>query len=367
MFRNRRIVVKVGTSILTSKNGQFSKEQVERVSSEILDVLKEGCRAVLVSSGAIACGMDVIGMKVRPKELPGLQACAAIGQGKLMKIYEDFFSRRKFHTAQVLLTRDGIQEHARYLNARNTLNALLRMSVLPVVNENDTVATEEIRFGDNDTLSALVSSLVDADLLIILSDVDGFYVEGKNRLETVRSLAEIDGNLRSHVYKNERARTTGGMETKLEAARFAMQAGVPMIIASGREPGVLHRILSGEKLGTLFLAGEKKRQSRKNWLAFSHPQGTIRIDDGARKALVDQGRSLLPSGILSVDGNFDLGDAVRVLDSGGKEIARGLVNYNAEQTARIKGLKTDQIRETLGYKDFDEVIHRDNLVVTSGD
>ena len=363
----KRVVVKVGTSILTSKAGLFSKDEVERISQEILDILNEGYEVVLVSSGAIGCGMDVVGLKARPKELPALQACAAIGQGKLMKIYEDFFSKKKFHTAQVLLTRDGIQDRERYLNARNTFNALLRMRVLPVVNENDTVATEEIRFGDNDNLSAFVSALVEADLLVILSDVDGFYLKGKTRLDHVKSLGQIDKELRAHLYTNDRAKTTGGMEAKLEAARLAMQSGVPMVIANGREKGVLRKVLAGESVGTWFHASEKKRALRKNWLAFSHTKGDVEVDDGARKALVDRGKSLLPTGIRKVKGAFSLGDAVRIVDARGAEIGRGLANYGAEELEKIRGHRTDEIQKILGYKYYDEVIHRDNFVVMTGE
>ncbi len=362
--RAKRIVVKVGASVLTSKSGHFSKEHVEKVAEGILSVLKESREVVLVSSGAIACGMDVLGIKTRPKELPMLQACAAIGQGKLMKVYEDFFSKRKFHTAQVLLTRDGIQDHERCLNARNTLNALLRMKVLPIVNENDTVATEEIRFGDNDTLSALVSSLIEADLLVILSDVDGFYLKDKTKLKAVQSLAQINEELRSHLYRINRAKTTGGMAAKLEAARFAMQAGIPMVIANGLEEGVLRRILRDESVGTQFYASEKKRGLRKNWLAFSKAKGDVQIDDGAIKALIQNGKSLLPRGVVGVQGNFNLGDPIRIVDSNGVEVARGLVNYGCEDLEKIKGRRTDEIRQVLGYKDYDEVVHRDNLVLT---
>ncbi len=363
----RRIVVKVGTSILTAKSGRFSRDEVERISAEVLEILKEGCEVVLVSSGAIGCGMDVLGLKSRPKELPLLQACAAIGQGKLMKFYEDFFSKRKFHTAQILLTRDGIQDRERYLNARNTFNALLRMRVLPVVNENDTVATEEIRFGDNDNLSAFVSALVEADLLVILSDVDGFYLKGKTRLDQVKSLSQIDKDLRAHLYSNERAETTGGMEAKLEAARLAMQSGVPMVIANGREKGILKKILAGEPVGTWFHASLKKRALRKNWLAFSHAKGDLEVDDGARKALIERGTSLLPTGIRKVHGAFNLGDAVRIIDAKGAEIARGLANYGAEELEKIRGHRTDEIQKLLGYKYYDEVIHRDNMVITAGE
>lgn len=359
-----RIVVKVGASVLTAGGEKISKTSVERVAEEVLGLMRDGCQVVLVSSGAIACGMEALGLKARPKELPRLQACAAIGQGKLMKLYEDFFSRHQFHTAQVLLTRDGLQDRERYLNTRNTINTLLRMGILPVVNENDTVATEEIRFGDNDILSALVSSLAEADLLVILSDVDGFYLKDRTRVDSIVSLSQIDQELKKHLVVHNRAKTTGGMEAKLQAARFAMQSGVPMVIASGLKAGVLRRIVDGEPVGTCFLAGSKKRAQRKNWLAFSSAKGEVVVDGGAERALVASGRSLLPSGIVKVSGSFQLGDAVRIMDRRGYEIGRGLVNYSREEIETIRGRKTQEIRSLLGYKYYDEVIHRDNLVIT---
>lgn len=362
----KRIVVKVGTSVLVAGGGKLSKRRIDAVAGEVLNLLNEGREVVMVTSGAIACGMEALGLKARPKELPKLQACAAIGQGKLMKIYEDYFSRRHFHTAQILLTRDGLQDRERYLNARNTLNALLRMRILPIVNENDTVATEEIRFGDNDILSALVSSLIAADLLVILSDVDGFYLKDKTRLGTIHSLSQIESELKEHLYTVQREKTRGGMEAKLEAACFAMQAGVPMVIASGLGTGVLAKILGRESVGTWFYANERKRTQRKNWLAFSHTKGDIEIDEGAVKAVVHGGKSLLPSGIVKTSGSFQLGDAVRVLGPRGQEIGRGLVNYAQEEIERIRGRKTDEIQGVLGYKDYDEVVHRDNFVITLG-
>lgn len=359
----KRIVLKIGTSILTGANGQFSREHVEKLCERVLKAVKAGCEMVLVSSGAIACGMDVLDLKLRPKELPRLQACAAIGQGKLMKIYEEFFSRRGYHTAQVLLTRDGIEDRERYLNARNTLLTLLKMKIIPVVNENDTVATEEIRFGDNDTLSALVSSLVDADFLLILSDVEGFYLKDKTILSCVDSLHQLDHELRSHIFTNKREKTTGGMETKLQAARFLMQAGIPMVVGSGSDEQILDKILSGESAGTRFSSGRERRAQKKNWLAFSKTAGDIQVDSGAKRAILEGGKSLLPSGVIRVSGKFGLGDIVRIVDPEGTTVGRGLANYSSEDLEKIKGLKTHEIGKVLGYKYYDEVIHRDNLAV----
>jgi len=359
----RRVVVKVGTSILTDRSGQFSKERAEKLCVQILEALKMGREIVLVSSGAIASGMDVLGLKTRPKELPKLQACAAVGQGKLMRVYEEFFAKRGFHTAQVLLTRDGVEDRERYLNARNTLQTLLRMKILPIVNENDTVATEEIRFGDNDTLSALVGSLVEADLLLILSDVEGFYRRDKTLVKKVETVHQIHQDLRKHLFQNKREKTTGGMETKLEAARFLMQAGIPMVVANGSDEHVLAKILEGKDVGTWFSGVPERRAQKKNWLAFSKTSGDIHVDAGARKALAEGGKSLLPSGIVRISGEFGIGAIVRVLDADGVLIARGLTNYSFEELDKIKGLKTQEIHKALGYKYYDEVIHRDNLVI----
>jgi len=359
----KRVVVKVGTSILTDSSGQFSKEHAEKLCAQVLEALKMGREIVLVSSGAIASGMDVLGMKTRPKELPKLQACAAVGQGKLMRVYEEFFAKKGFHAAQVLLTRDGVEDRERYLNARNTLQTLLKMKILPIVNENDTVATEEIRFGDNDTLSALVGSLVEADLLLILSDVEGFYRKDKTLVRKVETVREIHHELRKHLFQNKREKTIGGMETKLEAARFLMQAGISMVVANGSDEHILAKILRGEDVGTWFSGGRTRRTQKKNWLAFSKTAGDIHVDAGARKALAEGGKSLLPSGIVKISGTFGVGAVVRVLDTDGALIARGLTNYSFEELGKIKGLKTQEISKILGYKYYDEVIHRDNLVI----
>lgn len=296
-----------------------------------------------------------------------LQACAAIGQGKLMKTYEELFSQHSRHAAQVLLTRDAFQDRARCLNIRNTLYELLRLGVVPVINENDTVSTEEIRFGDNDTLSIFVSELIEADLLILFSDVDGLYVseETKQVIDQVDDVAEVD-RLFKHVFSNRSSGVTvGGMQTKLEAAKRAMQSGISTVVLNGRTEDVLSRLMKGECLGTWFVGGRSRRSFRKNWLSnLTQARGVVHVDVGARLALLEKGKSLLPSGVCAVEGDFKAGDSVRVAAEDGKTFARGMVNYSSDDLARIKGKKTSEIALALGYKREDEVIHRDNLVVT---
>lgn len=360
----KRIVVKVGGSILTTASGHFSKASSQRICKGLLLLLQEGHEVILTSSGAIACGMAVLGLKQKPSELRMLQACAAIGQGKLMKLYEDFFSKNGFHTAQILLTRQGMGDRQRYLNTRNTMLTLIEMKVLPVVNENDTVATEEIRFGDNDTLSAMVGALVGADILIILSDVDGIYREDKSCVHIVETASDFQ-KVRQHLKPHGGGRTSGGMETKLSAARFAVQSGISVVIANGRDPDVLSKIISGQEVGTFFKSSSKRRKQKKNWIASGYPKGQVKIDAGAKLALVSKGKSLLASGITRVEGKFELGDLVSIQSERGEEIARGLINYTHEEVDEIKGLQSAKIKK-MGYVEFEEVIHRNNLVLSEG-
>ncbi|MDD5084975.1 MAG: glutamate 5-kinase [Candidatus Omnitrophica bacterium] len=366
IVKAKRIVVKVGSSILTSSRGHFSAAKVKQFTKQVAKLVGEGKEAVVVSSGAIACGMGVLRLSRRPKELPRLQACAAIGQGKLMKAYEESFSRLGHHAAQILLTKDGLFGRERYLNTRNTLFSLLAMKVVPVINENDSIATDEIRFGDNDTLSALVAGLIEADLLIILSDVDGVYRRDGSRISAVRTAKEIQDILKGHLFKRSSEKTVGGMETKLEAGNMMIQAGIPLVIADGGNPNVLAKVINGEDVGTLFYPLTKKRAARKNWLAFSLALGgSLEVDEGARRALTEAGRSLLASGIKKVEGAFEAGDAVSLKTAGGGIFANGLSNYSSGDIQKIKGKKTDEIAAILGHKSSDEVVHRDNLVILS--
>ncbi|MBI4247321.1 MAG: glutamate 5-kinase [Candidatus Rokubacteria bacterium] len=363
----RRLVVKVGSALVGTPETGADPARIEALAAEIAAVRAER-EVVLVTSGAILAGMGRLGLAERPRSIPEKQAAAAVGQSALMWLYEAAFKRHGVAVGQVLLTALDIGDRARYLNARNTLLTLLRFGVLPVVNENDTVAVEEIKVGDNDNLSALVASLIDADLLVLLTDVDGLYTEdpavsaAARRLDTVEAVTEDIARL---VWDRTGRGSVGGMATKLEAAQKAAASGISMIIADGRQPGVLTRALAGEPVGTYFLPRADRLTARKRWIAFAvPPQGRLTVDAGALRALTHQGRSLLPSGVVAVEGDFAAGEVVAVLsEADGKEVGRGLVNFDAAELRKIRGAKTREIEERLGYKSFDEVIHRDNLVM----
>ncbi len=360
----QRIAIKAGTSILTSARGKFSQKKLEQLGSEILQLTKNHKKTVLVSSGAVGLGMEVHGFKSRPQKMPVIQACAAIGQGKLMHAYERFFSKRGMHTGQVLLTRDGLENRDRFLKARKTLEELLRMKVLPIVNENDTVSTDEIKFGDNDILSVQVAQLVNADLLIILSDVDGFYLKDGTRVRRVFSESEIDTELVKHIHDKVTNKTVGGMRSKLAAAKIAMNLGIPLMIVNGHEAGIVQKVIEGEDVGTLFMPGGSNRSSRKKWIAFSAARkGSIVIDQGAQKAIHNEKRSLLASGILKAKGQFDRKEIVEIEASDGKVLGRGLTRYSNQELSKILGKKSGEIQKALGYKHGDEVIHRNDLVM----
>ncbi len=364
--RAKRIVIKIGTSVLTDSEGRFSLAELKRIVTQVHELLKGKREVVIVSSGAIGCGMKTLGLKRKPTELSVLQACAAIGQGKLMKAYEDAFSELKRHTGQVLLTRDAFQDRARCFNIRNTFFELLRLGVVPIVNENDTVSTEEIRFGDNDTLSVSVSEVVEADLLILLSDVDGLYINSKTKeiLSQVTEVQEID-DLFKHIFSQKKqVVTAGGMKTKLEVAKRAMKNGISVVVMNGKKERDILRLVSGEPVGTLFLANQIRHGFKKNWLVnLTQAHGNLRVDHGAFTALCQGGKSLLPSGVKEVEGSFKAGDSVRISTEDGKTFARGIVNYSQEELLKIKGKKTADILSILGYEHDGEVIHRDNLVM----
>ena len=361
----QKIVVKVGTSTLTHKNGKLNLEQIERLVRQLSDLRNQGKDVVLVSSGAIGAGMGKLNLEQRPKTIPEKQAVAAVGQGILLHIYEKMFSEYGQATAQLLLTKADLEHRQRFLNGRNTLLTLLKFGVIPIVNENDTVAFEEIKFGDNDTLAALVGTLIDADLILLLTDIDGFYDgdprKNKNakRISVVETINEEIEGLAGNVGSKF---GSGGMITKITAARIAVNAGIPLMIGHGAEDNILRRLTSGEDVGTLFLPVEMKPHLRKSWIAFgSHVGGRIIIDDGAKEALLHKGKSLLPSGVTAVEGDFSAGAVVQIVDLQGKEFARGISNYSWIELNRIKGQKCKDICSILGYKDYDEVIHRDNL------
>jgi glutamate 5-kinase len=365
--RVRRLVVKVGSGLVTTPGTGADPVRIEALAADIAAV-RHGRDVVLVSSGAIATGMARLALAERPRTIPEKQAAAAVGQSALMWHYEAAFKRHAIAVGQVLLTAQDIGDRARYLNARNTLVALLRFGVVPVVNENDTVAVEEIKVGDNDNLSALVASLIDADLLVLLTDVDGLYTDdpalnaAARKLDTV---AEITDEILGLARRGPDGTSVGGMATKLQAAQKAAASGVPMVIASGREDGVLARIVAGERVGTYFPPRPGRLGARKRWIAFAVPPGgRVTVDAGALTALIEHGKSLLPSGVVDVEGDFVSGDVVAVVaTAAGKEFARGVVNFDADELRRIRGAQTREIEQRLGYKSFDEVIHRDNLVI----
>jgi len=359
-----RITIKAGTSILTLPGGTFSKKKFEGLGTQILELMRGGKQVILVSSGAIGFGMEVCGFKQRPREMAVLQACAAIGQGKLMHAYEQFFSKAALHTGQILLTRDGLEDRSRFLKVRQTFEELLNRKILPIVNENDTVATEEIAFGDNDVLSVHVAHLVQADLLVILSDVDGFYLKDGSRVREVSSEDEIDHELVKHLRIKSNEKTVGGMKSKLEAAKVAMRLGLPLLIVNGHEERIVSRALEGEDVGTLFLPGQGGKSSRKKWIAFAAARcGILVVDDGAYRVLRGENRSLLASGIVKVTGPFDRKDVVEIANAQGKVFGRGIVRYSSRELAQIAGKKSESIKEILGYKYGDEIIHRNDLVV----
>jgi glutamate 5-kinase len=364
--RARRIVVKVGTSTLT-REGRLRPRKFTDLVRQISDLLDLGREVTLVSSGAIAVGARELGWNHPGRSVPEKQAAAAVGQIGLLELYQRRFARRGRAVAQILVTRSGLENRERFLNARHTLFELLRLGVVPIVNENDTVATEEIRFGDNDDLSANVVNLIGAELLVILTDVDGLHTEKptpeRPRPGLIELVRKITPEIRSAAQGSDSAFGRGGMITKIRAAETAGLSGAATVLCNGRDRQVLRRVTSGERVGTLVLPGQRLT-SKKHWLAFtSRTRGELLIDAGAARALLERGRSLLPAGIVEVRGQFQIGDAVACLDPRGRELARGLAAYSAEDVARIKGLATREIVPVLGYSNGDEVIHRDDLVV----
>lgn len=362
----KRLVVKVGTSTVTYATGKLNLGGLERVVRQVADVANAGCEVVLVSSGAVGAGLGRLGWTRRPATIPEKQAVAAVGQSLLMQIYEKLFSEHGLTIAQVLLTREDVADRRRYLNARTTLRTLLSYGVVPVINENDTVAVEELKFGDNDTLSALVAGLISADLLVLLTDLDGLYTADPRLhpdAKLIPLVEEVTPEVEALAGGAGTARGTGGMATKLSAAKIATSCGVSMVIANAARPSVLQDLLAGKPVGTHFPARERL-VSRKRWIAFNvPPAGQVVVDDGARQALTERGKSLLPSGIVEVSGEFEAGDAVAILGLDGSEFARGLVNYGAGDLRRIKGLHSHEIPAVLGERFYEEAVHRDNLVL----
>ena len=364
----KRIVIKVGSSTITYGNGKRNFSRIDRLAREIADLANQGKEIILVSSGAVAVGVDRLGLVAKPKTIPGKQAAAAVGQGVLMHTYEKIFAEYGQIVAQVLLTRmDSVDRH-RYTNSRNTFLALLEHKVIPIVNENDVVAIDELKIGDNDNLSALVAGIIDADLLIILSDIDGLYTanpQNDPNAKLVPEVTDITPEIEASAGDAGSKVGTGGMFTKIQAAKMATSSGINMVIASGEEKDAISRILDGEEIGTLFVSRENRLQFRKRWLAFgARIAGKIVVDDGCAKAVRKAGGcSILPAGITDVEGEFEAGNTISVVNKTGHELARGLANYSSEELDMIKGAKTSEIENILGHKHFDEVIHRDDLVI----
>ena len=363
----KRVVVKVGTSTLTHSTGKLNLWRIEKLVRELADLANQGKEMILVTSGAVGAGMDLLGLKEKPKTIPEKQAAAAVGQGRLMHTYEKFFSEHGQVVAQVLLTREDSVKRTRYTNCRNTLLTLLKMGVIPIINENDAVAIDELKIGDNDTLSAMVASIVDADVLIILSDIEGVYTDNPQsnpEATLIEEIGDITPEIEALAGGAGTLRGTGGMHTKIQAGKIAVNSGVSMVIASGLRDGVLRDILSGAKVGTIFLSKENRLQVRKRWLAFgARTQGVITVDKGCEKAVLSGGSSVLAAGITGVQGDFEHGNTISVVTTEGREIARGIANYNGEEARKIMGCHTNGLAQILGSKPYDEVIHRDNMVL----
>ncbi len=345
-------MVKLGTGVLTDSRKQPDLAQMEQLVGQLAELRLAGVEVVLVTSGAVGAGMGALGFKKRPGQLEELQACAAVGQSRLMAVYDKLFAKHELHVAQVLLTHEDLQDHERHLNARNTLVTLLKHGVIPIINENDAVSSTELKFGDNDKLSALVSALLPADLLVILTTVDGVIENfGKANARTLATIERIDSFLESIVSGTTSETAVGGMSSKIQAAKIVVRSGIPLVIAPGHKKNVLQNIMRGDEEGTLFIPNASKLPARKRWIAFfHHPKGAIRVDDGAHQALTEKGRSLLPPGVKKVEGDFDAEDVVRICNLHGTEFARGICSVDS---AKLKG----------DEKPRGEVVHRDNLVI----
>ncbi|MBB5337243.1 glutamate 5-kinase [Pectinatus brassicae] len=362
-----RIVVKVGTSTLTHSTGRLNIHQIELLVRQLSDLVNQGKEILLVTSGAVGAGLDRMKLKEKPEAIPEKQALAAIGQGILMHIYEKLFSEYGQTVAQVLLTKENSLHYSQYINSRNALLALLQMNVIPIINENDVVTVEQLKFGDNDTLSAMVASIVDADALILLTDIDGLYNKNPQTCPDAKLLervTEITPEIEAIAGGAGTKMGTGGMFTKIQAAKIAMSSGVNMVIANGSSNNILNDILAGENYGTIFPAREAHLKQRKSWLAFGKSIcGSITVDKGCEDALVKNGSSILAAGITDYAGEFAAGNTVRVLTADDREIARGIINYDTASLTKILGHNTRDFTSLLSGKIYNEVIHRDNMVL----
>jgi len=366
--QTKRLIVKVGSNVLTKDQG-LNLPVIYSLSKQISNLMDMGMDVILVSSGAMAAGQKKVGLLKRPEEIPKRQAIAAVGQTGLMLEYEKAFAVYDIKVAQILLTGDDLNtSRDRYLNARNTMNTLLSWKIVPIINENDTVVVEEIKFGDNDNLSAMISLLMNADMMINLTDIDGLHTGDPRKNENVELISNVEtinADLEKIAGDIPGALGTGGMLSKVKAAAKLTQAGIPMIIANALLPDILLKLVAGEPLGTFFIPAKEKLSSRKCWIGYNiKPKGVLRIDSGAVKAILKRGKSLLPGGISAVEGNFETGEAVELsAENNNTRIAIGLVNYNSSDIRKIMGCQTDRIAECLGQKLYDEVIHRDNLTI----
>lgn len=373
----KRVVIKIGSSVISNKDkGRsslecgLSKDWVKHYARQIKRIQDKGYDVVLVSSGAIMAGRERLGLSRADLSIPEKQACAAIGQSFLMHTYEKAFEKKDIKVAQILLSHDDLGNRRRYLNAKHTIEALLERNVIPIINENDSVTVEEIKIGDNDTLSATVACLVDAQLLIILSDVEGLYDRDPTvkkqgeKAELISHVERVNEEIERTAGKSNNRLTVGGMYTKVLAAKKTMSFGIPTLVVNGLDEKVLENIFSGKDVGTLFWSGKGKIRDRKHWIAHTlKPAGTLAVDVGARKAIVEGGKSLLPAGLIKIEGEFEFGKAVMIIDEAGKEIGRGLVNYSSRDLQQIKGMKTPAIKKMIGASFYEEVIHRDDLVI----
>ena len=368
VLKSRRIVVKVGSSVLTASDELgVNRRVLGRIASQVAKLREEGRQVVMVSSGAIAAGVKRLGLKGIPKAVPERQAAAAVGQPILMEAYGRAFKQRGIETAQVLLIHSDLDERSRFLNACNTFQALINKGVLPIVNENDTVSIEEIRFGDNDTLAAQTAQIVQAGLVIILSDVAGLYDEDPRQSKMARLISRVEGlpkEITSVAGTSPNPLAHGGMRTKVEAVNILNKVGISTLIVKGRAPNIIERVVMGEPLGTLFVPNGARLKGKKGWIGTTaKTRGWLKLDSGAVNAMLKRGKSLLPSGVLSVGGNFRFGDVVEIRDTQGVAFGRGLANYSSDDATRIAGKQTKEIASILGSKDYDEIIHRNNFVL----
>jgi len=366
MLNIKRLVIKIGTSVLLDKEKKISTEMIKNIAAQVREIKDMNIDVVIVSSGAIACGMELLHMKKKPREIEKRQALASLGQVLLMKMYMETFEREKINVGQILLTHEDIKNKNRCLNLMNTINSLLNMDIVPVINENDALSFKEIRFGDNDNLSALIAQISNADLLLLLSDVEGLFEQDPKRYPGAHMISvvkKVDTGIEKIAGGTRSEKSIGGMVSKIEAAKKAGYFGIPTRVVRGDIENVVLKIIEEEDIGTIFLP-ERKMARSKWWTAFAYKvRGKIWVDEGAERAVIYNGKSLLPSGVLKIEGDFSRGECIEMNNINGKVIARGITNYSSSDINKIKGLKSIDIEKKLGYKYAEEVIHRDNMVV----